>query len=158
MEDIIPTTANEATTGRIILYIGLSMNYQDSFYANDFVYKGKPLSIEFPVKYGETADVVAKRVKAIADKYLLFQTQEKILNVTATTDSSTPGSETGTVTFEGVNGYQLIKKAVMQKYDPEAITVDCCSKTGDFVDVITGVPVIYVLSGNNLYTKDSSDK
>jgi hypothetical protein len=74
MEDIIPTTANEATTGRIVLYIGLSMNCQDPFYANDFVYKGKPLFIEFPVKYGETADTVAKRVKAIADKYLLFQT------------------------------------------------------------------------------------
>ena len=157
MEDIIPTTANEATTGRIVLYIGLSMNCQDSFYANDFVYKGKPLFIEFPVKYGETADTVAKRVKAIADKYLLFQTQEKILNVTATTNS-TQGSETGTVTFEGVNGYQLIKKAVMQKYDPEAITVDCCSKSGDFIDVITGVPVIYTLSGADLYTTDGSSK
>jgi hypothetical protein len=46
----------------------------------------------------------------------------------------------------------------MQKYDPEAITVDCCSKSGDFIDVITGVPVIYELSGESLLTKDSSEK
>ena len=36
-------------TGRIALYIGLSMNDQDSFYANDLLYKGKPLFIEFPI-------------------------------------------------------------------------------------------------------------
>ena len=72
MADIIPTTQGESTTGRIALYIGLSMNDQSALYTNDFVFKGKPLYIEFPVAYGEGADVVANRVKKIADKYLLF--------------------------------------------------------------------------------------
>ena len=57
---------------RIALYIGLSMNSQDSYYANDFVYKGKPLYIEFPIQEGDTAAKVAKKIKTIADKYTLF--------------------------------------------------------------------------------------
>ena len=60
------------TTGRIVLYINLSMNCQDSFYANDLVYKGKPLFIEFPVSSTDTDAAIAARVKSIADKYLLF--------------------------------------------------------------------------------------
>ena len=119
---------------RIALYIGLSMNSQDSFYANDFVYKGKPLYIEFPVTAADDAEAIGKRVVKIANKYLLFTAQEKILDVS---------ESGGKVTFEGVNGYQLIKKAVLQKYDPNAKQVDCCNNNGDFVDIIHGVPVTY---------------
>ncbi len=154
MADIIPTEEGESTTGRIILYIGLSMNCQDAFYANDFVYKGKPLFIEFPVAYGEGADLVAKRVKKIADKYLLFTLgTEKMLDITLNTaEAQNDDPATGTVTFTGVNGYQLIKKAIMQKWDPEATTVDCCTRNGDYVDVITGVPVIYTTSADGTVT------
>jgi len=84
MEDIlIPQDSNDnEITARIVLYIGLSMNSKDSFYANNYVYKGKPLYIEFAVKKGDTADVVAKRVKANADKYFLITTtDEKFLDV-----------------------------------------------------------------------------
>ena len=56
------------TTGRIALYLGLSMSSQDSLYANDLVYKGKPLFIEFPIKKDDTADILAQNVKKIADK------------------------------------------------------------------------------------------
>ena len=159
MADIIP--ASGETTARIVLYLGLSMGSQDSFYSNALVYKGKPFYIEFPVKASDTADAVAKRVKAIADKYILFQTgeKEKILDVTydvATASGDDPA--TGTVTFTGVNGYQLIKKAVLQKYDPEAHTVDCCSNQGDFIDVKVGVPVIYKIVDGAVKTKDGSGK
>ena len=119
---------------RIVIYIGLSMNSQDSFYTNDFVYKGKPLFIEFPVKAGDSADTIAKRVIKIANKYMLFVAQEKILDIT---------ESSGNVTIKGVNGYQQIKKAILQKYDPEAIKIDCCSTGGDYVDLITGVPAIW---------------
>ena len=131
----IPEGYNEIT-GRIALYIGLSMNSQDSFYSNDFVYKGKPFFIEFPVKSTTTA----KDVKKIVDKYLLLMTDEKILNVT----------EEGTeITFEGVNGYQQIRKAILQWFNPEAKTVDCCTNQGDYEDVVTGVPVMW-----NILTED----
>jgi len=76
------------------------MNSQDSFYANDFVYKGKPLFIEFPVNKGDTAEIAAKRAVKIANKYQLFTAQEKILDITA---------NEGKITIEGVNGYQIIK-------------------------------------------------
>lgn len=119
---------------RIVLYLGLSMNSQDSFYANDFVYKGKPLFVEFPINAADTAEVVAKRIVKIANKYMLFVAQDKILNVSA---------DEGKVTFEAVNGYQLIKKAAFQKYDPNAKQVDCCNNNGDFVDIMIGAPVTY---------------
>ena len=141
MADILidPESTDTEITARIALYIGLSMNSQDSLYANAYLYKGKPLYVEFPVKKSDTADVVAKRVKAIADKYFLFMAENKILDVT----TEVTDGEAGTVTFAGVNGYQQIKKAVLQKFDPEAIPVDCCSTQGAFVDVIVGVPVMY---------------
>ena len=167
MTDIIPQTGE--TTARIVLYLGLSMGSQDSFYSNALVYKGKPFYIEFPVKASDTADVVAKRVKAIADKYILFQTgeKEKILDVAYTATAAIaadPGNNVeaadavGTVTFTGVNGYQLIKKALLQKYDPAAHTVDCCSNQGDFITVKTGVPVIYKIVDGAVKTKDGSGK
>ena len=82
---------------RIVLYLGLSMNSQDSFYANDFVYKGKPLFVEFPVSASDTAETIGKRIVKIANKYMLFVAQDKILNIS---------EDEGKVTFEGVNGYQ----------------------------------------------------
>lgn len=153
MSDILieQNSLDTEITARIVLYIGLSMNCQDALYANDLVYKGKPLYIEFPVKKGDTADAVAKRAKYIADKYLLLVAGEKILDITATTDS-TQGSETGTITITGVNGYQQIKKAVLQKFDPDAKQIDCCSNTGEYIDVIHGVPVVYTTDANGVVT------
>ena len=159
MTDIIPEEGE--TTGRIVLYLGLSMGSQDSFYSNALVYKGKPFYVEFPVKASDTADVVAKRVKAIADKYILFETGEKdkILDVTITATAAVgadPGpaaDAVGEVTFTGVNGYQIIKKAILQSYDPKAYTIDCCSDQGDFIDIKTGVPVIYQIDGGVVKTK-----
>ncbi len=119
---------------RIVIYIGLSMNSQDSFYANDFVYKGKPLFIEFPVTASDTAETIGKRIIKIANKYMLFVAQEKILDVS---------EDEGKVTFKAVNGYQLIKKAMLQKYVPNAKQIDCCNNNGDFVNIINGVPVTY---------------
>lgn len=122
---------------RIAIYLGLSMNSQDSFYANDMVYKGKPLYIEFPIK-GENAGTAADAAKAksIADKYMLFTAQDKVLNVT---------TENATIRFEGVNGYQQIKKAVLQKFDPDAIQIDCCSTDGDYVTIIEGIPATWTI-------------
>ena len=117
---------------RIALYLGLSMGSQDSFYANDFVYKGKPLYVEFPVYAADDAAAIAKRVVKIANKYMLFMAQEKLLNVSA---------DGGKVVIEAVNGYQLIKKAIVQKYDPNAKQIDCCNNNGDFIDILMGVPV-----------------
>ena len=167
MADVIPQTGE--TTGRIALYLGLSMGSQDSFYSNALVYKGKPFYVEFPVKATDSADVVAKRVKAIADKFILFQTgeKEKILDVSYTATAAVaadPGNNieaadaVGTVTFTCVNGYQLIKRAELQAYDPKAYTIDCCADQGDFITLKKGVPVIYKIVGGEVKTKDGNGK
>ena len=72
MSDVLLSGESAPATGtaRIVLYVGLSMNSQDSFYANDLVYKGKPLFIEFPLTKGETAAQLAAKVVSIANKYL----------------------------------------------------------------------------------------
>ena len=136
MISLVTTDSKDVQEGnyRIVIYIGLSMNSQDSFYANDFVYKGKPLFIEFPVTASDTAETIGKRIIKIANKYMLFVAQEKILDVS---------EDEGKVTFKAVNGYQLIKKAMLQKYDPNAKQIDCCNNNGDFVNIINGVPVTY---------------
>ena len=164
MADVIPQEGE--TTARIVLYLGLTMGSQDSFYSNALVYKGKPFYVEFPVKSTDAADAVAKKVKAIADKFILFQTGEKdkILDVTYTAtpavgaDPGPAADAVGKVTFTCVNGYQLIKKAELQVYDPKAYTIDCCSDQGDFITVKKGVPVIYKVVNGVVKTKDGSDK
>lgn len=145
MEDILIPEESEdkERTARVVLYLGLSMNSQDSFYANAYVYKGKPFFVEFKVKKGDTAEIVANRAKAVADKYFIFVTEEKILTVT---------SEDGKLKFEGVNGYQQIKKAALQVFDPNAKTVDCCTNQGEYIDVIVGVPVVYTTDATGVAT------
>lgn len=158
MSSIIPTgeSAPNEVTARIALYIGLSMNNQDALYANDLLYKGKPLFIEFSAKKGESADIIAKRVKNIADKFLLLMYGNKILDIQITATAATTGEDAtpavGKVKIVGTNGYQQIKRAVLQKFDPEAKTLDCCTTQGEYVDVITGVPVIYTTNSTGVVT------
>lgn len=155
---LIPQNSTDTErTARVCLYIGLSMNNQDSLYANDFVYKGKPLYVEFPVKNTDTADVLATRVKAIADKYMLLVYGEKILTIETTATAA--GDETaavGKVKFIGINGYQQIKKAVLQVFNPDAKTVDCCTNQGEYEDVVTGVPVTYTTNATGVVTVTSN--
>ena len=125
-------------TARVALWLGLSMASQDSYYANALLYKGKPLYVEFPVKKGDDAETVANRVKNIANKFFLLQTEEKILDITV---------DDAEVTFTGVNGYQQIRKAALQWYNPESKSIDCCANEGAFEDLYVGVPVIYTIDG-----------
>lgn len=129
---------------RILIYIGMSNNNTDSFYANDFVYNGKPFYIEFPVKKDEEAASIATKVKKIADKYLLFMSQEAIMNI------SIEGTK---VTFECVNGYQQIKVANIQKYDTKEIT--CCNWNGEYEDVIVGLPLTWKIENNEYQVSET---
>lgn len=155
----------EETTGRIALYLGLSMASQDSLYANALLYKGKPLFIEFPIKKGDTADALAKTVKKIADRYQVLMFQENILDIEVTSSAEVPGQggadptpAVGKVKFIGINGYQQIKKAILQVYNPSAYTLDCCSTQGGFIDKVIGVPVMYTISSGTLSAYKVSNK
>lgn len=117
-------------SARVALYIGLAQTSADSFYANDLVYKGKPLYVEFPYTKGQGA-AAATKLKKIADQ--VFSSDDgPILNV------SVDGSN---VKFEAVNGYQIIKEAALQVYDDSVFAIDCCSSEGGFTNVVEAVPV-----------------
>lgn len=122
---------------RFAIYVGLSMNNQDALYANDFVYKGKPLYVEFLIKNDTPTADDAKRVVANTKKFMLMTMGENILDVTADGTS---------VTFTAKNGYQILKSVILQKYDEKAKTVDCCSNQGEFVDLMIGVPCVFTLN------------
>jgi hypothetical protein len=117
MSDITFGEAETEAVCRIILYLGLSMNSQDSLYANPFVYKGKPLYVEFKA-FKNNAAKTAKEFERVVNKFMLLETDEKLLTV---------GVSGTKITISGVNGYQQLKKAVLQKFNPEAIKVDCCT-------------------------------
>ena len=63
------TTITQASgVFRIAMYIRLSGN-QNSYYSNDFVFKGKPLYIEFEKKTGDSAAQLATKVANQIKKY-----------------------------------------------------------------------------------------
>ena len=137
-------------TGRIALYIGLAQTSNDSFYANDMVYKGKPIYIEFPYTKNESTKAPAK-LKKIAEQILTMD-GAPILTVS---------NNGAVVTFTAVNGYQIIRSAELQIYDPAISAIDCCSNEGGFKTVSEAIPVyaedMFEVSGNLLVANDSAD-
>lgn len=95
------------TTFRIAIYIRLS-GCQNSYYANDFVFKGKPFYIEFLWKNGETAANVAKKVVKIAKKYQQMVYEYQLLAIT---------EDSGVLTIEGTDEYQTLTKIDLEKFD-----------------------------------------
>lgn len=109
---------------RIALYMRLSGS-QNSYYANDFVFKGKPFFYEFKVAAGDTATQMATAAKTMIDKLQALYGDKYIK---ATTNA-------GTLTISGVDEYQLFTQATIQKFDA---TLDTALVGGEFVDVING--------------------
>lgn len=133
-------TADDAGTYRFKFYIKLHNSDQSSVYSNALVYKGKPLFLEFTVKVGDTLAGIAKRIKSNAAKYQAFFIQEQLLKVDIVNST--------TVKFTGVDGHQMLTEAVLQKYNPNAKVIDCCTNEGDYEDKITGIPRVYTLANN----------
>lgn len=93
---------------RLALYIRLSGS-QNSYYSNDFVFKGKPFYVEFEVKEGDTASAVAKRVAKLA-KHLQQMYDNKYMNYTA---------DGVNLVIEGIDEFQRFTQADIQKFNPE---------------------------------------
>lgn len=94
-------------TYRIAMYIKLAMSSANSYYANDLVFKGKPLYIEFIWKKGEEAADVAKKVKNIVKKYMLLVYEKDLVKVTF---------EGTKVVIEGIDEYQRFSKVDIELY------------------------------------------
>ena len=112
------TTITEAGFYRIAIYVRLSQGSQDSYYANDFVFKGKPFYVEFQVKESELANKanLAKKIVAIVKKYMNMQYEYPLLTVTAN------GTK---VVVEATDEYQRFKVVELQELS-EGFNPDCC--------------------------------
>lgn len=95
---------------RLKLYIRLSGS-QNSYYSNDFVFKGKPFVYEFKIASNSTtATGVAKEIKRVIDKIQAFYGDKYIKTEVA-------GDK---LTIHGVDEYQLFTEAKIQKLNTAA--------------------------------------
>ena len=119
--DLSSITQN-AGVFRIAMYIRLSGS-QNSYYSNDMVFKGKPLYIEFERKNGEALAEVAKKVAAIAKKYMTMVYEQEIVKVSA--------SDTKVV-IDATDEYQLFTKVDLEWYNPDGGFQFCCNTAGGY--------------------------
>lgn len=95
---------------RLKLYIRLSGS-QNSYYSNDFVFKGKPFVYEFKIASNSTtATDVAKEIKRVIDKIQAFY-GDKYIKTEVDKDK---------LTIHGVDEYQLFTEAKIQKLNTAA--------------------------------------
>lgn len=112
---------------RVALYIRLSGS-QNSYYSNDFVFKGKPLMYEFAVKDASaTAADIAKEAARVIEKIQTIYGDPWI-------KASANGNN---LVIEGMDEYQLFTKAEIQKFDP---TLNTALVGGEFVTIATALP------------------
>lgn len=96
---------------RLKLYIRLSGS-QNSYYSNDFVFKGKPFVYEFKIASNSTtATDVAKEIKRVIDKIQAFY-GDKYIKTEVSSDNK--------LTIHGVDEYQLFTEAKIQKLNTAA--------------------------------------
>lgn len=95
---------------RLKLYIRLSGS-QNSYYSNDFVFKGKPFVYEFRITSNSTsATDVAKEIKRVIDKIQAFYGDKYIRTEV----------KGGKLIIHGVDEYQLFTEAKIQKLNTAA--------------------------------------
>lgn len=95
---------------RLKLYIRLSGS-QNSYYSNDFVFKGKPFVYEFKIASNSTtATDVAKEIKRVIDKIQAFYGDKYIKTEVAENK----------LIIHGVDEYQLFTEAKIQKLNTAA--------------------------------------
>lgn len=156
--DLSTLDTSKEGVGRVALYIGLSGS-QNSYYSNDFVFKGKPFFIEFPIHTGDNAAAIAKRIVKIAKKYQNMVYEYPLVNVVAGEDNSGNGGtdDSGTVIFKGTDEYQVVRMAELQYYNEEAQSYDCCAKFGAFEEEAPGVIVKQGHEGFGTYRQMTKD-
>lgn len=119
-------TEGKTVTARFAFYIGLQQTSVDPYYANAMVYKGKPVYVEFPYTLG--GDKWDKEQIALKKAANFVLTQgEQIMTI------KVDGTK---VTFTCVNGYQIIREAYLQLFDPALVAIDCCNADGGFVNIV----------------------
>lgn len=119
--DLSQITATAGDMLRLDIYLGLTPASQDSRYANDLIYKGKPLSVDFVWK--DTAANTVAELEKILKKYAVLVYGDKLLNVK---------SNDTKLIIEATTEYQRFKKINIDKFDSEARFY-----MGEYVPVLT---------------------
>lgn len=95
---------------RLYVYVGLSQASQDSRYANDLKYKGKPFSMDFT--WEDNAQNTVSKLAKDLNKYEALVYGDKILDVS---------SNSTFLTIEAKNEYQRFVILNIEKLDPTAL-------------------------------------
>lgn len=95
---------------RLALYVRLE-GCQNSYYSNDFVFKGKPLYYEFPVKTGETSAQIAAKVAKLAKHLQTLFNDYKSMEVTANGNN---------LVLTAADEFLRFTRVEVQKFNPDA--------------------------------------
>lgn len=107
--DLTTVGGSKGEAYRLSIYIRLSQSLQSSYYSNDMVFKGKPLSVEF--NWQDSAASTAKKLADIIKKYEIAVYEKPIVKVTAN------GS---VLTIDATDQYQRFYTVEIEKYDADA--------------------------------------
>lgn len=107
--DLTTVGGSKGEAYRLSIYIRLSQSLQSSYYSNDMVFKGKPLSVEF--NWQDSAANTAKKLADIIKKYEIAVYEKPIVKVTAN------GS---VLTIDATDQYQRFYTVEIEKYDADA--------------------------------------
>lgn len=118
---ITPTALDSGAAYRLVVYLRLQKSV-NSLYANDLVYKGKPLFFEFKGTGTITTDVAAM-VKAINSQQRMWDNGITYL-VASATDSDDVDADLDALTLTCADEYQLFYHVELQKFTPTAVDGD----------------------------------
>ena len=121
--DLSGVNITKGNVYRLALYIGLSGS-ENSYYANDFTYKGKPFYIEAVAPSATASDLIDALI-ANAKKYITMVYEVELVKLTKS-DSS--------LVVTGVDGYQVIKVAEIQEWTDHTTLVG----DGEWVSIVEG--------------------
>ena len=105
-EVTVPATPAIGDIYRLKLYVGLSGS-ENSYYANDFVFKGKPFYVEAKATAATQANV-ATAIAANAKKYMLMVYENEAVQITANSTK---------VVITATDEYQRFKEVILQKWN-----------------------------------------
>ena len=118
---IKPAALTSGDAYRLVVYLRLQKSV-NSLYANDLVYKGKPLFFEFKGTGTITTDVAAM-VKAINSQQRMWDNGITYL-VASATDSDDVDADLDALTLTCADEYQLFYHVELQKFEPTAVNGD----------------------------------
>lgn len=128
---------------RLKMYMRL-VGSQNSYYANDFVFKGKPLVYEYKVASNSTAGTeVAKEIKRVIDKIQALYGDKWI-------KASVNGSK---LKISGTDEYQLFTEAKLQKLNTAANS----ALTNEVFEDIAEGTIVQCRQGFGTYTNIIKD-